>query len=55
MTNNKTNMNSNRQKMMGYFLEIIAIYYLYTNHHEFFINSRSTDMLFPYPSMVLKY
>jgi hypothetical protein len=40
---------------MGYFLEIISIYYLFTKHHEFFINSRSKDMLFPHPSSSLKY
>ncbi|CAF3566755.1 unnamed protein product, partial [Adineta steineri] len=53
VTNNKTNINSIRQKILGYFVEIIAIYYLFTNHHEFFINSRSKDMLFPYPSSTL--
>ncbi|CAF4688043.1 unnamed protein product, partial [Rotaria sp. Silwood1] len=52
-TNNKTNMNSIRQKIIGYFLEIIAIYYISTNHYEYFIHSRSKDMLFPYPSSTL--
>ncbi|UJR26278.1 hypothetical protein I4U23_007618 [Adineta vaga] len=53
MTNNKNNSNSTRQKMFGYFVEILAIYYLSTHHHEYFITSRSTDMLFPYPSSIL--
>ena len=37
--------------MIGYFLEIIAIYYLSLNHHDFFTNSRSIDMIFPSPSL----
>ncbi|CAF3984530.1 unnamed protein product [Rotaria sp. Silwood2] len=53
ISNNKTNVNSIRQKIIGYFLEIIAIYYIFTNHYEFFIHSRSKDMLFPYPSSTL--
>ncbi len=55
LTNDKTNINSNQQKIIGYFLEIITIYYLFTHHHEFFINSRSKDMLFPYPTSILRY
>ncbi|CAF4220836.1 unnamed protein product, partial [Rotaria sp. Silwood2] len=51
IVNNRTNNNNNliRQKMTGYFLEIIGIYYLSSNHHEFFTNSRSIDMIFPSP------
>ncbi|CAF1091010.1 unnamed protein product [Rotaria sordida] len=55
VTNNKTNINSTKQKMIGYFLEIIGIYYICKNHHEFFIHSRSKDMLFPYPSSTLNF
>jgi hypothetical protein len=39
--------------MTGYFLEIIAIYYLSSNHSDFFKNSRSVDMIFPSPSLYL--
>ncbi|CAF4247860.1 unnamed protein product [Rotaria magnacalcarata] len=53
VTNNKTNINAARQKMIGYFLEIIAIYFIFSKHHDYFIQSRSKDMLFPYPSSAL--
>ena len=39
------------QKIPGYFLEILVIYYLSSNHSEFFRNSRSMDMIFPSPSL----
>jgi len=39
--------------MIGYFLEIIAIYYLSSNHPDYFQNSRSIDMIFPSPSLYL--
>ena len=39
-----------RSKMSGYFLEMLAIYYLASNHREFFTHSRSTEMMFPSPS-----
>jgi hypothetical protein len=42
-----------QSKMMGYFLEIIAIYYLSSNHSDFFQNSRAIDMIFPSPSLYL--
>lgn len=51
---NRTTVNGNRQKILGYFVEIIAIYYLSTSHREFFLHSRSTEMLFPYPSPTLR-
>ena len=44
-----------RHKITGYFLEIIGIYYLSSNHHEFFLHSRSADMLFPYPTTNAEY
>ncbi|CAF0936460.1 unnamed protein product [Rotaria sordida] len=50
--NNRThNNNLIRQKITGYFLEIIGIYYLSSNHNDFFKNSRSVDMIFPSPSL----
>lgn len=39
------------EKIVGFFLEIIVIYYLSSNHSEFFRNSRSIDMIFPSPSL----
>ena len=39
--------------MIGYFVEIIAIYYLSLNHNDFFTNSRFIDMIFPSPSLYL--
>ena len=39
------------QKIFGYFLEIIAIYYLCSHHSDFFRNTRSVDMIFPSPSL----
>ncbi|CAF4746800.1 unnamed protein product, partial [Rotaria socialis] len=53
VTNNKTNINATLQKMIGYFLEIIAIYFIFSKHHDYFIQSRTKDMLFPYPSSAL--
>lgn len=41
------------EKILGFFLEITAIYYLSSNHLEFFRNSRSIDMIFPSPSLYL--
>lgn len=38
-----------RQRIIGYFVEIIAIYYLATNHSQFFQESRAKEMLFPIP------
>ncbi|CAF1109755.1 unnamed protein product [Adineta steineri] len=51
--NTKTYNNNNliRQKMIGYFLEIIVIYYLSSHHHDYFIHSRSIDMIFPSPAL----
>lgn len=43
--------NHNRQKILGYFLETIAIYYLSAYHQDFFLSSRSKEMLFPRPSI----
>ncbi|UJR22748.1 hypothetical protein I4U23_025780 [Adineta vaga] len=40
-----------RQKIIGYFLEIIVIYYLSSHYHDFFIHSRSIDMIFPSPAL----
>lgn len=37
--------------MTGYFLEMIVIYYLSSHYHEFFIHSRSIDMIFPSPAL----
>lgn len=49
--NTKTNNNLTRQKLTGYFLEMIGVYYLSSNHRDYFVNSRSTDMIFPSPSV----
>lgn len=49
-----TGTNPNRQNnILGYFLETIVIYYLSTYHRDYFLNSRSKEMLFPYPSIAL--
>lgn len=40
-----------QRKIIGYFLEMIGIYYLASSHREFFRNSRSMDMIFPSPSI----
>ena len=42
-------MNLLRQKQTGYFLEMIALYYLSLNHPDFSLKSRSIDMIFPSP------
>lgn len=55
MTNNKNNTNAIRPKIIGFFVEIIAIYYIFTKHNDYFIHSRSKDMLFPYPPSIKKY
>ncbi|CAF1607965.1 unnamed protein product [Rotaria sp. Silwood1] len=54
IVNNRTNNNNNliREKFIGYFLEIIGIYYLSSNHNDFFNNSRSIDMIFPSPTLL---
>ncbi|CAF3770123.1 unnamed protein product [Rotaria magnacalcarata] len=46
-----TNNTLVQEKINGYFLEIIGLYYLSTNHHDYFINSRSVDMIFPSPGL----
>lgn len=43
------NINTSK-KITGYFLEIIVIYYLTTQYSQFFIESRTKDMLFPKPT-----
>jgi hypothetical protein len=37
--------------MTGYFFEIITIYYLSSNHADYFHNSRCIGMIFPSPSI----
>ncbi|CAF3182797.1 unnamed protein product [Rotaria socialis] len=46
-----TNNTLVQEKIHGYFLEIIGMYYLSTNHRDYFINSRSVDMIFPSPGL----
>lgn len=46
-----TNNSSTQQKITGYFLEVIAIYYLSSNLSDFLRNSRSIDMIFPSPCL----
>jgi hypothetical protein len=48
---NKMHNNLILQKITGYFLEIIAIYYLSSHYHDFFTHSRSIDMMFPSPGL----
>lgn len=38
-------------KLTGYFVELIAVYYLSAHYHDFFTASRSIDMIFPSPAL----